>query len=761
MPQDVIAHICTRPDGKLATHSLDDHLKGVAELCRTFVSEATGCNALGELGYLLGTLHDVGKNLPSFQTYIKRSCGMDTSAKAYPAPHSPAGAIFANKLQSIINDKLKKILSLIVAAHHRGLYDDGAWLRVVNDSENKGYRYQYKDLIKILGTDTADYGISESEVLKSWEKYDVQERALLIRILFSCLIDADFLDTELFMNPAQSSMRERVMPSFEELREKLKAHTDRFKQDTAINKVRKEFLETCIKAGKESETGIYSLFLPTGGGKTLSSMAWALEKALASGHKRIIYVIPYTSIITQTASIFKEIFGEENVLEHHSDIEFRDDDESSRLRQKLSAENWDAPIIVTTNVQFFESLYSNRVGRCRKLHNIANSVIILDEVQTFPTELENPIIRAIESLNYGFRTDILLCTATLPNFDKEVGSEVVKDQKFYEFEKDIQPIVPYQAEQFAVFDKVDFHLEPQKVSHEELAHELLKYKTFLCVVNSRKDALNIYNALKEKTPDDKGLIHLSKRMCSLHIKTKIEEIKERLKKGLPTKVVSTQLIEAGVDLDFPVVFRALAGLDSVIQAAGRCNREGKLSHKGLVQVFEIEESSYKGLNLSTDAYKAVIRPSQKVNSVDLAMVKEYFRKYYGSIQSFDQKEISLSLFYDGRLEDLRFDFETAANNFRYIDDNGRDVLVPYTTEGKALISKLSAGASLSKTDFRLMSKLNVRLYDHEIKELLSKGFIRECPLGKDTILFAQEPKLYSDDTGLRLEDPYKIEDYNI
>lgn len=756
---NIIAHILQKADGSFETQSLTEHAEGVAKLAGQFATEVGG-KRMGQLGWMLGLLHDVGKALPSFQTYIRCSAGMEVG-EPVPSPHSPVGAIYANQFQTIHDEGLRKLLSLIVSAHHRGLYDDADWQALVGDSKGSGYLSACKQLVSILtNNDFSSGDFDENKLLKSFRGYDSEDRSMLIRMLFSCLVDADFIDTEHFMSPGYEELRTHKYPSFETLRDCLRDYTNRFQQDTPINKVRSQFLQTCKSEGQKAENGVYSLFLPTGGGKTLSSMAWALENVVAHRKSRIIYVIPYTSIISQTAQTFREIFGASCVLEHHSDVDFMDENEEEQLRQKLATENWDAPIIVTTNVQFFESLYSNRVGRCRKLHNICNSVVVFDEVQTFPPSLENPIVSALESLTYSFGVTALLCTATLPIFDQEVGSDVVKDQRFFSFDEPVEPVVPYDKKLFSVFDKVDFHLDPLKTDTVGLAKELLKHDSFLCVVNSRKDALDLYETLLQESGSDDGLIHLSKRMCSLHIKERIAEIRRRLLAGSPTKVVSTQLIEAGVDLDFPVVYRALSGLDSIIQAAGRCNREGRLAQKGLLQVFDLEGSKIKGeLGFAQNATKEVVRRlNGSFDPNNLETIKAYFASFYRRIHDFDQERVSEALQGDNRAERLKYDFETAANRFRYIKDNSVTVVVPYGEDGRRLCDKLQRGSYLNKEDYRLMAKLSVGLYDREVTGLKQCGLASDVVVGSDQIIVLCDPKSYDGRMGIKLTNPYTVEE---
>ncbi len=410
---------------------------------------------------------------------------------------------------------------------------------------------------------------------------------LWIRILYSCLVDADFLDTERFMNSEKHENRgnHRSISALKALFDRHMEALSKKARKTAVNDVRSRILSQCREQAAH-EPGLFTLTVPTGGGKTLSSMAFALEHAVRHEKDRVIMVIPYTSIIEQTSKVYKEIFGDENVIEHHSAL----DPEKESLQSRLATENWDAPIIVTTSVQFFESLFAAKPSACRKLHNIVNSVVIIDEVQMLPTDYLKPILHSIKGLTDYFKVSMVLCSATQPAitseiFEKQNGEcyAILEKEKCREIMVSPTPKeLTIQLQRVRVIQLGGFS------EWTRVAEELMKHEKVLCVVNTRKNCRELYKQM----PDD--TIHLSANMCGQHRSDCVEAIKRKLNKNEPVRVVSTQLVEAGVDFDFPVVFRAMAGFDSIAQAAGRCNREGN-SDYGQVFVFEPVEPHRQGL----------------------------------------------------------------------------------------------------------------------------------------------------------------------
>ncbi len=754
-----IAHVRALEDGSYETQPLLDHLHGVAEMAQSYAERITDYPELGEIGYLLGLLHDLGKYQAGFQRYIRQQSGLDPTLSGWRTPHSPAGARYAYDLtQEGGNQQLLKILSLCIGAHHRGLYDDSEWRGQV--VEPRDTERAVADLVRGLQPEASQleellHKASLDKVATVWNELDEDDYQLLVRMLFSCLVDADFLDTERFMSPDKSFARQNAKASLKEMRAQLEEYVSHFNREGRINEARAAFLDQCRNHGRTAKRKIYSLTLPTGAGKTVSSMMWALEHAIAKGCERIIYVIPYTSIITQTAQTFRDIFGADQVLEHHSDVDVKERADEAMEYTKLMTENWDVPLIVTTNVQFFESLYAHRVSRCRKLHNICNSVVVFDEVQMFPPRLLNPILRVVESLHYAFRVEPLFCTATLPVFDKDILSDTNRiGHEFFFLEEPIQEVVPYDAKLFAPFDKVRYHWDPLRLSTEELAERLAQHESFLCIVNSRNDAARLYTALHAQEKSGEGLIHLSRRMCSAHIQERIEEIRHRLKAGEPVRVVSTQLVEAGVDLDFPVVYRAMAGLDSVMQAAGRCNREGRMAEPGEVYIFSLTDgtNALGEMSWAQGALKDLLDRLAQQGAPQREEIERYYKAFYNDVDCFDNKkdkEVSKRLWGEDndRCEELRFDYETASEYFKYIENQDTPIVVPYDKAGKAIIKKLQSNLPLTRQEYRQMNRLTVSLYE---KDCLTLG--SSISVSESGIAYLTNDKLYSSETGIQIID---------
>ena len=763
----IIAH---RTEGG-EEQSLYDHVEGVALQIRRNLTEA-GLKQLIPLGELLGRLHDVGKAQPAFQRYIRG----ESVAKA---PHSAAGALLATKLlpslpkgHPLKRSRIAQLLAYAISGHHRGLYD---YAELQNKLDDIGTKDRCKkaegdlsELISEIQNWVKEHGArTEAYLRKLASRVEEEEQAqALIRLLFSCLVDADFLDTEAFMDKERKGRRHEATSRYaplETLRDRLTKHMEGFSTEGKINEARRAFLNQCREHGRTCPKGYYSLFLPTGGGKTLSSMAWALETALKHKAKRIIYVIPYTSIITQTAGIFREIFGEENVLEHHSDISFSGDEASQEAeryeRTRLLAENWDAPIIVTTNVQFFESLFSHKVSRSRKVHSIANSVVVFDEVQMFPTEFLHPMLRLLEDLRRIYGTQLLFCSATLPPFDKDHSSSFKKVNDFHQLSDAIHPIVPEDPELFKVFDRVIYHLEEKEYTTKELAEELAQHDSALCIVNSRREASQLYHALLEEGKEAQDVIHLSRNMCSAHLKERIAEIRQRLKAGTPTIVISTQLIEAGVDIDLPIVYRAMSGLDSIVQAGGRCNREGKRPAPGEVYVFSLSDGG-KAVGAIAEGQNATrfLLDNDKEHtrsSMPLELIEAYYLRYYASIESFDTKNIAESLYDEEEAKRWRFDFQQASEDFQLIDNVDRDLFVPYG-RGKELLEGLEKHTLyLNHRTLRELQQYHVSISKWRYEELEEARLLSEVVVERETgkSILVLVPQGYDEALGVCTTNP--------
>ena len=764
----IIAH---RAEGG-EEQSLYEHAKGVAmRICHS-LTEAR-LEQLIPLGELLGRLHDTGKAQPAFQRYIRG----ESAAKA---PHSAAGALLATSLLFELSKELQlkklprtsQVLAYAISGHHRGLYDYIELRKELEKGEIKKRCAKTKEELpnikSELQTWVKEHAESTESSLKELAKRigATEQAQALIRLLFSCLVDADFLDTEAFMDEERKGCRHEATCGYaplETLRDRLTKHMEGFSTEGKINQARRLFLNQCREHGRTCPKGYYSLFLPTGGGKTLSSMAWALETALNHKAQRIIYVIPYTSIITQTAGIFREIFGEENVLEHHSDITFSGGEASQEAeryeRTRLLAENWDAPIIVTTNVQFFESLFSHKVSRSRKVHSIANSVVVFDEVQMFPTEFLHPMLRLLEDLRRIYGTQLLFCSATLPPFDKDHTSSFKKVNDFHQLSDAIQPIVPEDPELFKVFDRVIYHLEEKEYTTKELAEELSQHDSALCIVNSRRDASQLYHALLEEGKGAQDVIHLSRNMCSAHLKERIAEVRQRLKAKIPTIVISTQLIEAGVDIDLPIVYRAMSGLDSIVQAGGRCNREGKRPAPGEVYVFFLSDGG-KALGAIARGQNATrfLLDNDKEHtrsSMPLELIEAYYDRYYASIESFDTKDIVESLYDEEEAKRWQFDFEKASIKFKLIEEVNCDLFVPYG-RGKELLEGLEKHTLyLNHRTLRELQQYHVSVHNKKYEELEKARLLSKIIVDRETgkSILVLVPQGYDEALGVCTTNP--------
>jgi len=525
----------------------------------------------------------------------------------------------------------------------------------------------------------------------------------------SCLVDADFLDTEAFFDQQQSETRSGFpdLATLMDLFDRFMADKQAAAASTPVNTMRKAILQQCTDAAVAAP-GFYSLTVPTGGGKTLSSLAFALHHAQAHGKQRIIYVIPYTSIIEQTADQFRQIFGEA-VVEHHSNVACQDGKESAKLR--LAAENWDAPLIVTTTVQFFESLFASRTSRSRKLHNIVNSVVILDEAQLLPPEFLAPILEVLKELQRNYGVTVLLCTATQP----ALGPHRSGDFDFKGI-PGITEIMSDPQELHTALKRTTIHplrdLVP--VSWEELAGELITHDSVLCIVNRRDDARTLWELMPE------GTIHLSALMCGAHRAERIKAIKARLQAGQPTRVISTQLVEAGVDLDFPVVYRAAAGLDSIAQAAGRCNREG-LRERGDVFVFTPPSRIPAGHLRQAAEIGMRLLAHCDGDPLAVQQFEAFFREFYWLQGNRLDKQNIIGLLRND--PELKFSFRTAARKFQLINEAAQaPVIVQFENDDLlALLERQGPDRWLLRKLQR--SVVNLPRYLH--RKLLADGAIRE------------------------------------
>lgn len=679
-------------------HLLAEHLESVASQAGLFAQACGGARVSGSWASTAGLWHDLGKYRAGFQRYVRQdeNAHIEGRVAGHDKTHSAAGALWAVQQLNQPGRPFGTILAYLIAGHHAGLADWHGGLK-----ERLASHDAQRELAEALAAQPPAEVLAHGELVAQIPGGPAGF-ALWVRMLFSCLVDADFLDTEAHFD-AGKPQRRAGFPALAQMRQAFDVHMAALPAaPTPVNVLRADILRQC-RAKATLPPGFFSLTVPTGGGKTLSSLAFALEHAQAHGQRRIIYAIPYTSIIEQTADVFRKVFaalGDEVLIEHHSQAESAPEQETSRSR--LACENWDAPLVVTTNVQLFESLFAAKTSRCRKLHHIAGSVIVLDEAQQLPPAFLQPILDVLNLLVAHYDVTVLLCTATQPALASTRYFDASKNLRGLE---NVREIIGDPDALFTALERVRVELPQdwqQPTPWEEIAAQLSAEDCVLAIVNTRKAA----RALHRLMPD--GTLHLSALMCGAHRKDEIAEIKQRLRARRdgsdlrPLRVVSTQLVEAGVDIDFPVVYRALAGLDSIAQAAGRCNREGKLPGKGRVVVFVPPEKPPIGhLRKAADACVSTLH-GQAHDPLARGLFDRYFKEFYGAVD-LDGKCIVEKLKVEPRT--LAVQFRSAAEAFRLIDDQDQAAVVVRYEPHREVIDKLLGILAAEGPQRWLMRKL--------------------------------------------------------
>lgn len=644
----------TPPPGSSRWHLLDEHLLSVARKAHTYANDFNGA----DIAYLLGLWHDLGKINPEFQAYL---IAQHEGRQCPSVPHAIWGAALAYRL---FGQKRWEEIALPILGHHAGLHDVGeASAKLSNFLEQQPHCLPaMNDALKNLSVKIPNIKLPALEP---------RQREFFIRMAFSALVDADYLDTESHFDPAQAERRGQY-PSLASLWKKLQIAQQAIINDsTPVNRIRREVYESCLQSAP-LPPGLFRLTVPTGGGKTRSGLAFALRHALEHGQKRVVVTIPYTSITTQTAQTYREILGDDALLEHHSAIPLLDDaidrQDVDYMRRKLASENWDAPLIVTTTVQLFESLLANHPGKVRKLHRLARAVIVLDEVQTLPPELLAPTLDVLKLLSTpvehgGYGSTVVLCTATQPAFEDSRWLEAFRGSE-------IREIVPDYRRHFAELEqlgRVSYSRRTEKMDWRELAEEICQREQILVVLNTRKNAL----ALLDELGDVPDVFHLSTLLCGAHRQSILAKVKARLdlNNPLPVRLISTQVVEAGVDLDFPEVWRATGPLDRIVQAAGRCNREG-LRATGQVVVFEPAEGGaprgpYK-VGLEQARFLLESQPIERLH--DPEIFRDYFTRVFNIVDT-DRK----------RIQSYRelLNYPEVANRYRLIESDTVSVVAPY------------------------------------------------------------------------------------
>ncbi|MDR1263951.1 MAG: CRISPR-associated helicase Cas3' [Oscillospiraceae bacterium] len=709
--------------------TLSDHLENTAALAAAF-AEPFGMSDWAEL---CGLLHDAGKYTEAFQ---KRLLG-----DRRRVDHSTEGGRIALKKYG---SSMGKLLAYTILGHHGHLPDAGS------EQGEGSLIKRLKDHPEPTSEFLTEQALPSAPALPKFNKVNMGfQVAFLARMLYSCLVDADSLDTERFtdiekarLRPAATREDERaaIQHCAEALKAKL-ADVTRNAQDTPVNKQRANVLNACL-AASALEPGLFSLTVPTGGGKTFAAMAFALEHALGHQHRRIVYVAPFTSIIEQTAKVYRDVFGEEYVLEHHSAIDIPenadqdDEPEAARIR-RLATENWTSPIVVTTAVQFFESLFASRKWRCRKLHNIAGSVIILDEAQTLPDELLLATLAALETLCNHYGCTVLLCTATQPALDA-----------YWTANRKPREIIPNRDELYTALKRTTVHVLGT-LTIEDVAARLRQHPQALCIVSVRKRARELYQLLK----DQPNAYHLSARMCAEHRTAVLEKIRAHLRAKEPCLVISTQLIEAGVDVDFAVVYRELGGIDAIAQAAGRCNREGRMEQPGEVFAYRPAEKLPKGfIRQSAAIADSVLKQFDDPLSLDA--VRSYSEKRFmvRGLDMLDNEKILKTLNSNEVTRNLNIPFDWVAGKYQLIkEDGGETIFVPYGDEGVKRVENLRAAVSRGDESLgaalKALQRYGVNLYANEYVDMVKSGWIEHVG-GLYPVLSEALKEHYREDIGL-------------
>ena len=704
-----LAHI----DNDLREQSVKDHLTGTAQFAGNF-AEAFGCY---EWGYCAGMLHDIGKYSLAF---MKRLSGADIQVD-----HSTAGAKLCWDRKGMY-----QLLSYCIAGHHAGLPDTGE----SGDVSTSG------TLMARLKKKIEDYSAFSQEIEIppltkapfeiSGDKDCTFICSVFIRMLFSCLVDADFLDTEYFMK--QGNTQRESGESMDVLLHKLENHISLWlsNEDYAtVNGRRTEILKSCLDKG-EMERGLFRLTVPTGGGKTVASLAFALRHAVKNHMNHIIYVVPYTSIIEQNAKVFSKILGESNVLEDHCNVDYGSGEELKPMQ--LAAENWDKPVIVTTNVQFFESLFSRKTSKCRKLHNIANSIVIFDEAQMLPNDYLKPCVSVMEELLRHYRTSMVLCTATQPAL-----------QKIFSGEWNAEELCPRLNEQFCFFKRVTLR-NLNVISEDELVERLRTEKRALCILNTKKKVQSVYQKLKGE-----GVYHLSTSMYPMHRRRVLERVGKRLDDKLKCIVISTSLVEAGVNLDFQSVYRQMAGVDSIIQAAGRCNREGESgAEESIVSIFQLEgKECAPGQKQQTAVTKQLLENNEDITSLD--SISEYFEMlYHYQGEGLDKKNIL------GQFEKMRFPFARVNDEFKLIENNTKTIFINREERADQILSEIRC-KGFSRSRMREAAQYCINVYDNDFQKLYAANMIMEVSEDmKEDFFVLRDKEQYTEEMGLLLNVEY-------
>ena len=714
---------------------LAEHLLAVGSLAKDFASTFD----VGELARVSGLLHDLGKYTQEFQNRLHGS--------PTPVDHSTWGARLA--IERFGASGAGRLIAYAIAGHHAGLAN----------GKGEGRRSSLEERLSQPLAALHDAWQQEVELpapaqllLPKLKEHSRDRRmfqlSFLVRMLYSCLVDADYLDTEAFYDRVERRTPRRNAanrPDLTTLRSALDQHLSQFSSDKPINAIRSEILQH-VRAQAVQAPGLFSLTVPTGGGKTLASLAFALDHAVRHGLQRVIFVIPFTSVVEQSAAVFRRALGQwggSAVLEHHS--AYADDtSHATEARDKINIamDNWDAPIVVSTSVQFFESLFADRPAKCRKLHNIANCAIILDEAQSMPLKLLRPCVAALDELTRNYRSSVVLCTATQP----ALGA-------FADGLRNVRELAPDPPSLFERLQRVNV-VHAGILEDENLLTQLRAKPQVLCIVNNRLHARTLYQGLE----DMPGSYHLTTLMCAAHRSKVLASVRAALRDGKPCRLVSTSLIEAGVDVDFPLVYRAEAGLDSIAQAAGRCNREGlRLSADSQVLVFAndawkppAELSQFAGVA------REALRNHQG-NPLCPAAIELYFHLLYSQKGDVELDGPGLlALLTCSKPDSLPFD--TVAQRFKMIESAQTPIIIPYDEAARQALDRLrfAQGAVGIGRD---LQRYIVQIPQRGYMELLKAGAIAPVDAKRwgDQFVVLTNEHLYHAEFGLSWDNPSFIE----
>ncbi len=737
MPRNFYAHSGRSAD-KQDWQILKDHLFSVAKLA----AEMAKPFGLANAAYAAGMFHDLGKYTAEFQRRLE--------VGDIRVDHSTAGAVaMMGDLTNGVDKAIASLIAYCIAGHHAGLPDR------LNDTPTCLERRLEKKLPSLDPVWKQELAVEIKDLVPAFARSLPRETAafsfsMIGRMIFSCLVDADRKDSESFAAALENRIPDRnwqplqaLLPAFlERFNTAIKAKSD---TTTELNRRRTDILGH-VRAKATEKPGLFTLTVPTGGGKTLASLGFALDHAQQHGHRRIIYAIPFTSIIDQTVTIFSDILGGEHILEHHSTIDEEKFDPKEgpegRDKLKLAMEDWAAPVIVTTNVQLFESLFAAKTSRARKLHNIAGSVIILDEAQTLPRSLLKPCMRMLDELARNYGCTIVLCTATQPALD----NRKLKDGLPLEG-RELAPDPHGLANQLRRAHIMNIGDK----SNAQLIDALRDEPQALVIVNSRKHALELFR--EAQGADLEGLIHLTTRQCAAHRRTILADVQERLKNGKACRLIATSLIEAGVDVDFPKVWRAEAGLDQIIQAAGRCNREGKRPlEESIVSVFSAPDypPPAEVRSLASDMKRVLNRHDDLLS---LAAIEDYFGEVYWRLGSnLDAKAILDKFTITRSGADLAY--RTVSDDFKMIENGLSPVIIAYDDASKKIVSELGNEKISPGYLARRLQTYVVEVPPKDRDILIRNGYVTfmQKDLRGDQFAVLNTESLYHQDMGLVWEN---------